>query len=146
MDRNKKQMFNEMLQEVLLKRITDIKHLEKKSNYKLEDWEELFGLIREQGNKLANKQSEKDFTLNLAKVVGEEIDIDLDTMILIGVGPNPDNGKTFDFIALKGNTQNAMMTISSMMQRDHDFEQIILGSLFMFHELDKRLNHNTDEQ
>lgn len=146
MDRNKKQMFNEMLQEVLLKRITDIKHLEKKSNYKLEDWEELFGLIREQGNKLANKQSDKDFTLNLAKVVGEEIDINLDTMILIGVGPNPDNGNTFDFIALKGNPQNAMMTISSMMKRDHDFEQIILGSLFMFHELDKRLNHNTDEQ
>ena len=146
MDRNKKQMFNEMLQEVLLKRITDIKHLEKKSNYKLEDWEELFELIREQGNKLANKQSDEDSTLNLAKVVGEEINLNLDTMILIGVEPNPDNGKTIDFIALKGNVKNAMMVISSMMERDHDFEQIILGAVFIYNELNKRLNQKTDEQ
>lgn len=146
MDRNKKQMFNEMLQEVLLKRITDIKHLEKKSNYKLEDWEELFELIREQGNKLANKQSDEDSTLNLAKVVGEEINLNLDTMILIGVGPNPDNGKTIDFIALMGNVKNAMMVISSMMERDHDFEQIILGAVLIYNELNKRLNQKTDEQ
>ena len=44
-------IFLEMLEEVLLEKITGIKYLGKKNMYRLELWEELFSIVRERKNK-----------------------------------------------------------------------------------------------
>lgn len=111
MDRNKKQMFNEMLQEVLLKRITDIKHLEKKSNYKLEDWEELFGLIREQGNRLANKQyTPKPTPREIVEALNEYTSID--SIFIIYQGHKGDDSRTCAEWQVDGDIQDIALNLA----------------------------------
>lgn len=135
--KDKKLMFLEMLEEALSQKIAKVKYLGKKSNFKLEDWEELFVRIRDRKSMLGER--EKRTVSELIQFALSDITgIDLKTIILSAEGVNRD-GKEEDFIFLKGKKENIMALVAFKMASDEDWHQVILGSIVFYEKLKNRI-------
>lgn len=134
MERNERISFLKMLEEVLLKRVNDIKHLGQKSNYSLEKWEELFGYICTLTSVEEKSDNSSVQPSLIANILGILNGVDTLTAIVLFQGIN-ENGQHLNFMSIKGNKADEMTLIAYLMDHDQDFEQIILGGLYAFNKI-----------
>ena len=138
MERNERITFLNMLEEVLLQRIIDIKHLGKKSNYALEKWEKLFEYIRRLSVTEEKNHNNNPLPQLIADILGIIYGANIHTAIVLSEGEDQD-GIEQDFMSIKGIKQNTMALIAYTMYNDEDFQQIILAGIYGFDKLKDRL-------
>lgn len=124
-----------MLEEVLLKRVSDIKYLSKKSNYALEKWEKLFAYIRRLS--VTEENNNNPLPQLIADILGIIYGANIHTAIVLSEGEDQD-GIEQDFMLIKGIKQNTMALISDTMYKDEDFQQIVLAGIYGFDKLRDR--------
>ena len=131
MKTGKNAKFLEMLEAVLLKRINDIKHLGIKDVFPLEDWEQLFDKVREYKEVATN--SKKTMTNLSILVLGDIIDVDINTLFISGSGFEDDgkNGKAREFLCVRGQPRDVMSILAYNMMKYKDVESLIAGAIFM---------------
>ena len=138
MERNERITFLNMLEEVLLQRVNDIKHLGKKSNYALEKWEKLFAYIRRLSVTEEKNHNNNPLPQLIVDILGIIYGVNIRTAIVLSEGEDQD-GTEQDFMSIKGIKQNAMALIADAMYKDEDFQQIILAGIYCFDKLKDRL-------
>lgn len=138
MERNERITFLNMLEEVLLQRVTDIKHLGKKSNYALEKWEKLFAYIRRLSVTEEKNHNNNPLPQLIVDILGIIYGVNIRTAIVLSEGEDQD-GIEQDFMLIKGIKQNAMALIADAMYKDEDFQQIILAGIYAYDKLKDRL-------
>lgn len=127
-----------MLEEVLLQRVNDIKHLGKKSNYALEKWEKLFAYIRRLSVTEEKNHNNNPLPQLIVDILGIIYGVNIRTAIVLSEGEDQD-GIEQDFMLIKGIKQNAMALIADAMYKDEDFQQIILAGIYAYDKLKDRL-------
>lgn len=127
-----------MLEEVLLQRVNDIKHLGKKSNYALEKWEKLFAYIHRLSVTEEKNHNNNPLPQLIVDILGIIYGVNIRTAIVLSEGEDQDDIEQ-DFMLIKGIKQNAMALIADAMYKDEDFQQIILAGIYAYDKLKDRL-------
>lgn len=138
MERNERITFLNMLEEVLLQRVNDIKHLGKKSNYALEKWEKLFAYIHRLSVTEEKNHNNNPLPQLIVDILGIIYGVNIRTAIVLSEGEDQDDIEQ-DFMLIKGIKQNAMALIADAMYKDEDFQQIILAGIYAYDKLKDRL-------